>query len=64
MTEDLSRPIAYMPRIAGYYRALGFAEGMFPESERYGMTALTLPLYAAMSDAQQLEVVEAVRGCL
>ncbi len=47
-----------------YYRRLGFTPGMFPEAERYGATGLTLPLFAAMSDAQQIEVVEALRSCL
>jgi dTDP-4-amino-4,6-dideoxygalactose transaminase len=40
-----------------YYRALGFAPGDFPEAERYYGQALTLPLYPAMSEAEQDTVV-------
>lgn len=35
-----------------YYRAFGFAEGDFPESERYYAEAISLPMYPTMTDAQ------------
>lgn len=47
-----------------YYRDLGFKPGDFPESESYYREAITLPLYAAMTDAQQDEVVAALRSAL
>jgi UDP-4-amino-4,6-dideoxy-N-acetyl-beta-L-altrosamine transaminase len=44
----------YIPvHLQPYYRALGFAPGDFPEAERYYGQALTLPLYPAMSEAEQ-----------
>jgi UDP-4-amino-4,6-dideoxy-N-acetyl-beta-L-altrosamine transaminase len=47
-----------------YYRELGFTPGAFPEAERYGREAITLPLYPAMSDAQHATVIAAVTDSL
>jgi dTDP-4-amino-4,6-dideoxygalactose transaminase len=44
-----------------YYEALGFGRGDFPESERYYERAISLPMYAALSDSQQEFVVTALR---
>jgi dTDP-4-amino-4,6-dideoxygalactose transaminase len=52
----------YMPiHLQPYYRGLGFRPGMFPEAERHGATAITLPMYAALSDADQEHVIASVR---
>ena len=40
-----------------YYQALGFCQGDFPEAERYYREALTIPLFPAMSEDQQDQVV-------
>lgn len=48
----------YIPvHLQPYYRALGFAPGDFPEAERYYGQALTLPLYPALSEADQDTVI-------
>ncbi len=47
-----------------YYRALGFGPGQFPEAERYGRDAFTLPLYPALTHAQQDTVAAALRAVL
>lgn len=47
-----------------YYQALGFRAGQFPAAERYYAEAISLPLYPSMSDAQQAEVVAALREAL
>ena len=47
-----------------YYQAMGFRSGQFPEAERYYAEAISLPLYPSMSDAQQDEVVAALREAL
>lgn len=48
----------YIPvHLQPYYRALGFAPGDFLEAERYYSQALSLPLYADLSEAQQDRVV-------
>jgi UDP-4-amino-4,6-dideoxy-N-acetyl-beta-L-altrosamine transaminase len=44
-----------------YYRAFGFKPGRFPEAEAHGASAITLPLYPSMTDAQQDEVVRVVK---
>ena len=47
-----------------YYRAQGFNPGDFPVSEAYYKNAITIPLYATMSDEQQDEVVAALTRAL
>lgn len=47
-----------------WYRATGFGPGDFPEAERYASEAISLPIYPAMTDAQQDEVVSAVKKAL
>ncbi|RYG39229.1 MAG: UDP-4-amino-4,6-dideoxy-N-acetyl-beta-L-altrosamine transaminase [Burkholderiales bacterium] len=47
-----------------YYRAMGFADGDYPEAELYYSEAISLPMYPTMSEAQQDEVVEALRKAL
>jgi len=44
-----------------YYRALGFAEGQFPEAEAYSSSAISLPLFPGLSEEQQQQVVAAIR---
>lgn len=41
-----------------YYRKLGFRKGQFPAAERYYSRAISLPLFPAMTDAQQDRVVD------
>ena len=55
----------YMPvHLQPYYRDLGFVPGGYPQSERYAEEAISLPLFAAMSDAQQDAVVSALETVL
>ena len=55
----------YVPvHLQPYYRTLGFVEGQFPEAERHGRTAITLPLYSSLEDEEQDKVVAAVRRIL
>ena len=55
----------YIPvHLQPYYRSLGFRAGQFPNAEAYYADAITLPLYASMSDAQQDRVVDTLRGML
>ncbi len=41
-----------------YYERLGFARDQFPNSVAYYDNALSIPLFPAMTDAQQDRVVE------
>nr|WP_144311571.1 DegT/DnrJ/EryC1/StrS family aminotransferase [Desulfonatronospira thiodismutans] len=45
-------------------QALYDRTGMFPEAEKYYQEALTLPLFPAMSEADQDRVVEAIKRIL
>lgn len=55
----------YIPvHLQPYYRYLGFAHGAFPEAERYYAQALSLPLYADLSDEQQARVVQTLAALL
>jgi UDP-4-amino-4,6-dideoxy-N-acetyl-beta-L-altrosamine transaminase len=52
----------YIPlHLQPYYRDLGFAEGDFPQAERYYAEAISLPLFPLLSDEQQDFVVEQLR---
>jgi UDP-4-amino-4,6-dideoxy-N-acetyl-beta-L-altrosamine transaminase len=52
----------YIPvHLQPYYRELGFAEGDFPQAERYYAEAISLPLFPLLSDEQQDYVVEQLR---
>lgn len=44
-----------------YYRAMGFKPGDYPQAENYYTSAISLPMFQAMNNAQQDLVVEAVR---
>jgi len=47
-----------------YYRAMGFKRGDFPEAEVYYREAITLPLYANLSESDQDRVITALREIL
>lgn len=44
-----------------YYQCMGFKMGDYPEAERYYAEAISLPMFQTMTEAQQDEVVAAVR---
>lgn len=47
-----------------YYQRMGFGSGDFPEAERYYAEAISLPMFQTMSEAQQDEVIAALRKAL
>lgn len=47
-----------------YYQDMGFADGDFPESERYYSEAISLPMFHGMSEEQQYTVVETLTDIL
>ncbi len=53
-------PIPLQP----YYRGLGFRPGQFPVAEAYAAQALSIPLYPALTDAQQDCVVAELKKAL
>lgn len=51
----------YIPvHLQPYYRALGFGPGDFPAAEDYYARAISIPLYAGLTDDEQEQVVVAV----
>lgn len=51
----------YMPvHLQPYYRELGFTHGQYPQAEAHGVEAITLPLYSALTDKQQEQVLTAL----
>jgi len=57
--------VHYIPvHLQPYYRDLNFKPGDFPEAEAYYAQAISLPLYPAMTDAQQDYVVDQLRRVL
>lgn len=56
--QGIGVQVHYIPvHLQPYYRKLGFAEGDFPEAEAYYRQAISLPLYADLTDNEQNEVV-------
>jgi len=47
-----------------YYRGLGFTTGQYPEAEAHGESAITLPLYPALTEHQQDQAVSALEQAL
>jgi UDP-4-amino-4,6-dideoxy-N-acetyl-beta-L-altrosamine transaminase len=47
-----------------YYKEMGFKDGDFPEAERYYTEAISIPMYPTLTDAEQAEVVFAIKEAL
>jgi len=47
-----------------YYRGLGFNASDYPEAERYSAEAISLPMFPAMTDADQNRVCETLKKIL
>ena len=45
-----------------YYTQFGFEPSSFPESERYYAEAISLPMYAGLTEADQNRVINAVKS--
>ncbi|WIY70097.1 UDP-4-amino-4,6-dideoxy-N-acetyl-beta-L-altrosamine transaminase [Aquidulcibacter paucihalophilus] len=57
--------VHYIPvHLQPYYKAMGFDRGDYPASEGYYAEAISLPLYPAMTDEQQDQVVAALESAL
>lgn len=57
--------VHYIPvHLQPYYRDLGFVAGDFPEAEAYYAQAISLPLFPAMTDAQQDYVIDQLKQLL
>ena len=47
-----------------YYKQFGFAKGDFPNAEAYYARAISIPLFATMTDEQRNQVVDVLRATL
>jgi len=57
--------VHYIPvHVQPHYSAMGFKSGDYPEAERYYEQAISLPLFAKMTNDQQDEVVRALQEVL
>ena len=64
-SREIGVNLHYLPvHLQPYYRALGFKCGQFPEAEAYAESALTIPLFPAMTRQQQDQVVDALHQTL
>jgi dTDP-4-amino-4,6-dideoxygalactose transaminase len=62
---DIGVNVHYIPiHSQPYYRQLGFKVGDFPAAEAYYARAISLPLFPAMSHAEQDHVVHSLRDAL
>jgi UDP-4-amino-4,6-dideoxy-N-acetyl-beta-L-altrosamine transaminase len=53
--------VHYIPvHLQPYYRRLGFSRGQFPAAESYYDSAITIPLYAKLTEQQQDRVIDAL----
>ena len=63
--REIGVNLHYIPvHLQPYYQSLGFAAGQFPEAEAFAASAITLPLYAAMTDEAQTRVIAALEEVL
>lgn len=54
--------VHYIPvHMQPYYQTLGFSVGDFPESERYYANTLSIPIYAKLTDDDQIKVIDAIK---
>jgi dTDP-4-amino-4,6-dideoxygalactose transaminase len=63
--QQIGVNVHYIPiHLQPYYRRLGFAPGDFPAAEHFYRHAISLPLFPAMTDAQQDRVVDVLSAAL
>ena len=62
--EGIGVNLHYMAvHLQPYYRKRGFTDGSFPEAERYGNEAITLPLYSNLKKDTQETVINKLINC-
>ncbi|QNI57178.1 UDP-4-amino-4/6-dideoxy-N-acetyl-beta-L-altrosamine transaminase [Synechococcus sp. BIOS-U3-1] len=63
--RNIGVQLHYFPvHMQPYYQKQGFKKGEFPNSELYGKSAMSIPLYPGLSDEKQDLVVENLKGLL
>lgn len=60
--EGIGTQVHYIPVVAHpYYRSLGYKPDHFPVTQKYYKQALSIPLYYALTDSEQAQVIGAIR---
>lgn len=63
--KDIMVNLHYIPvHTQPYYQNMGFKHGDFPEAERYYREAISIPMHPTLTDAEQDEVVSALRDAV
>ncbi|QYD69168.1 UDP-4-amino-4,6-dideoxy-N-acetyl-beta-L-altrosamine transaminase [Paraburkholderia edwinii] len=64
-SAEIGVNVHYIPvHLQPYYRQLGFKPGDFPHAEQYYREAISLPLYATLTDAEQDRVITQLKRVL
>ena len=57
--------IHYIPiHLQPYFRLLGFKKGMFPESEKYYRTAISLPIHPGLKKSDLIKILKVLKNLL
>lgn len=60
--EGIGTQVHYIPVVSHpYYRRLGYRPDHFPVTQKYYGQALSIPLYYALTDSEQAQVIAAIR---
>ena len=63
--EGIGVNVHYIPiHLQPYYQKLGFKKGDFPEAEKYYDAAISIPLYAQITEKEQRIVVDTLQKAL
>ena len=63
--KDIMVNLHYIPvHTQPYYQQMGFKQGDYPEAERYYREAISIPMHPTLTDAEQDEVVCALREAM
>lgn len=63
--RDIMVNLHYIPvHLQPYYQQRGFKQGDYPEAERYYREAISIPMHPTLTDAEQNEVVSALREAM
>ena len=60
--RNIGVQLHYLPvHLQPFYRQLGFKEGDFPNSEKYALSAISLPIYPELINEDQKYVIDCLK---
>lgn len=64
-SRNIGVNVHYIPvHLQPYYRRLGFESGQYPNAERFYSQAISIPMYADLTDAEQQYVIECLTSVI